>query len=137
MTITSKPAPDGIDITHQAKVFHVKGEPISCIIDQNPLNKSRYDSFNENPDLMGSLNPIVVESEDYGFVIIIQLKIKSLDDFFEYTVLPDDEFIDVLIKTGQIVFVDNQLKAVFTIGKLNINGVIELKQKLNERRAEN
>lgn len=120
--------------THQTKVIQVNGEPIACIIDLNPLNKGRYDSFSENPDLEAVLSATGLFSADEVYGMLLKLKIKSLDDFFEYTLQPDDEFIHILIKSGEIYFVGNQPKPFFTLRKLDVGSVINIKKTLDERR---
>lgn len=126
--------PDEMNITHHTEVFHIAGKPTACIIDANPLNKKRYDSFSENPDLEASLSATGVFSEEKSLGMFLKLKIKSLDDFFEYVLQPNEEFTDVLIKSEEIFFIGEQLKPIFTIRKLDVGSVINIKKKLDERK---
>ena len=129
-----KASSDPIDVTHQCKVLHVKGHPIACIIDEEPQNKQRYDSFSDNPNLQARLNPMVSESKDHGWIMILNLSVKSLDDKMDFTIFPDDEFIEVLINNAEITFVDGFMRGIFSIGLKDIDKVSELKQKLYELR---
>ena len=125
---------DHVDITHQCKVYHLGGHPIACIIEDNPQNKQRYDSFSDNPSLQERLDPMIVESKDYGWAMILKLSVQSSSDKMDFTIFPDDEFIEVLINSAEINFADHTPKPIFSMGLKDINKISELKQKLYELR---
>ena len=124
-----------IKISHKCKIVRIQGgHPIACIIDDNLQNKQRYDSFSDNPNLEVNLNPTVGESNDYGWVMILNMSVRSLDDKMDFTILPDDEFIEVLINNAEINFANSSSRVFFSMGLKDIHKVSDLKQKLYELR---
>ena len=124
MPIKETPAnSDHADITHPCKVYHISGHPIACIIDDNPQNKQRYDSFSENPTLQARLVPMVVETKEYGWAMILNLSVKSSSDIMDFTIFPDDEFIEVLIANAEINFCDPTPKPIFSLGLKDLDKV--------------
>ena len=127
---------DSSDITHECKVFHIDGHPVACIIDKNQQNKHRYELFSENSDLGENLTPTVGESTELGWIMILNISIRTLDDKMDFTILPDDEFIEVLINNSEIIIVDDYKKPMFVFGLKDIDKVSQLKQKLFELRQD-
>ncbi|MGI0022652.1 MAG: hypothetical protein ACRD9Q_07310 [Nitrososphaeraceae archaeon] len=134
MPIEKRKADTNPYISHNCKIFHIQGHPIACIIDDNIQNKQRYDSFSDNPNLEANLNPTVGKSNDYGWVMILNLSVRSLDDKMDFTILPDDEFIEVLINNAEINFADSSPRVFFSMGLKDIHKISEIKQKLYELR---
>ncbi len=125
-----------MNITHECKVLHIDGHPIACVIDKNQQNKQKYKSFSGNLNLQANLDPIVGESIDFGWIMILTINLRILDDKLTFTISPDDEFIDILINNSEIVVVDDFKKPLFAFGLKDISRVIELKQKLFELRQD-
>jgi len=94
--------------THATAVFHLQGQPVPFIFDDNELNISRYSAF--MPDsLESSLSATeVFEEESDGDIvprgIAITLKLKTPNDFMEFVIIPDDEFITELIACKRLYF---------------------------------
>lgn len=96
------------EATHATKVFHVKGQPIPIIFDENELNIPRYDAFMK-VDIQNNLKATEVyeelpNKETVPRGIVITLKIKSPDDYMEFIIIPDDEFITELVAGKRIYF---------------------------------
>lgn len=127
---------DHVNISHQCKIYHISGHPIACIVEENMQNKQRYDSFSDNPTLQARVIPKVVETKDHGWGMIIELNVKSSTDQMDFTIFPDDEFIEVLINNAEINFTDPTPKPIFSMGLKDIDKISELKQKLYELRFE-
>lgn len=125
---------DHVNISHQCKIYHISGYPLACIVEENMLNKQRYDSFSDNPTLEARVIPKVVETKDHGWSMIIELSVRSSTDQMDFTIFPDDEFIEVLINNAEINFTDPTPKPIFSMGLKDINKILELKQKLYELR---
>ncbi|MDH3656585.1 MAG: hypothetical protein OEM77_00405 [Nitrosopumilus sp.] len=101
--------------THKSTILHTKGKPVACIIDQNPQNKLRYEKMLNHPDLKASLIGFLNKAEDLGLFMGFKLKIQADDDFFEYTVYPNDEFIETVIFDEIIYIIDEKLENLFSL----------------------
>ena len=104
--------------THKSTILHTKGKPVACIIDQNPQNKLRYEKMLNHPALKARLIGFLNKAEDLGLFMGFKLKIQTDDDFFEYTVYPNDEFIDAVIFTESIAIINKQLENLFLLQKI-------------------
>ena len=96
------------EATHATGVFHTQGQPIPLIFDDNELNIQRYDAFMKT-DVEHSVKATEVYEEvsDAKSVprgIIIILKIRTSDDYMEFVIIPDNEFITELIAGKRIYF---------------------------------
>ena len=101
--------------THKSTVLHTKGKPVACIIDQNPQNKLRYEKMLHNTVLKASLIGFLNKDEELGLFLGFKLKIQADDDFFEYTVYPNDKFIDTVIFDEMIYIIDEKLENFFSL----------------------
>ncbi len=104
------------EATHPTGVSHVKGQPIPIIFDENELNIPRYDAF-MNVDMQNNLKATEVYEElpngdtvPRGIVIV--LRIRSPDDYMEFIIIPDDEFITELV-TGKRIYFGNSKGITF------------------------
>jgi hypothetical protein len=104
--------------THKSTILHTKGTPVACIIDENPQNKSRYESLQNNPSLRASLIGFLNKDEELGLFLGFKLKIQTDDDFFEYTVYPNDEFVDTVIFEESIFIINEKLENLFSLQKI-------------------
>lgn len=104
--------------THKSAVLHTDGTPVACIIDENIQNKFRYDSLQKNSSLRAGLVGFLNKDDELGLFMGFKLKIQTDDDNFEYTVYPNDEFIDAVIFTESIAIINNQLENLFLLQKI-------------------
>ena len=100
--------------THKSTILHVNGTPIACIIDDDLQNKSRYNAI-EKSSLRASLVGFLNKDEELGLFMGFKLKIQTNDDYFEYTVYPNDQFIDTIIFEESIVIINQKLETLFSI----------------------
>ena len=96
--------------THATGVFHIKGQPIPMIFDDNEVNVPRYDTFMQD-SLQYSLSATEVYEEIHDGDTIprgiaITLKLKTSNDFMEFVIIPDDEFVTELV-TGKKLYFGN------------------------------
>ena len=103
--------------THKSTILHVNGTPIACIIDDDLQNKSRYNAI-EKSSLRASLVGFLNKDEELGLFMGFKLKIQTDDDYFEYTVYPNDQFIDTIIFEESIVIINQKLETLFSIQKI-------------------
>ena len=94
--------------THATAVLHLQGQPIPVILDENELNIPRYGAFMKD-SLENSLSATeVFEKESDGDIvprgIAITLKLKTPNDFMEFVIIPDDEFVTELIACKKLYF---------------------------------
>ena len=59
--------------------------------------------------MIGFLN----KDEELGLFMGFKLKIQTNDEFFEYTVYPNDEFIDTVIFNEAIFIINDKLENLF------------------------
>jgi len=97
--------------THKSTILHVKGEPAACIIDDSTI----YESLQNNPSLQASLVGFLNKDEELGLFFGFQLKIKTDDAFLQYTVYPNDEFIDTVIYDEKIYIINEKLENLFSL----------------------
>ena len=112
------PNPEEFVPTHKSIILHTKGMPAACIIDENPQNKSRYESIKNNSSLKASLVGFLNKDEELGLLMGFKLKIQTDDDFFEYTVYPIDEFIDTVIFEESIFIINDKLENLLSLQKI-------------------
>ena len=101
--------------THKSTILHSKGSPIACIIDKNPENMLRYNSMIDDPTLKVSLIGFLNKHEDLGLFMGFKLQIQTNNDFFEFTVYPNDEFIETVIFEEFICIINEQYDNLFSL----------------------
>lgn len=104
--------------THKSIILHRNGIPAACIIDKQIQNKSRYELLSNNTLLRASLVGFLNKDEELGLFMGFKLKIQTDDDFFEYTVYPNDEFIDTVIFEESIFIINEKLENLFSLQKI-------------------
>ncbi len=104
--------------THKSVVLHNHGTPVACIIDENTENQSRYESLQKNHSLRASLVGFLNKDEELGLFMGFKLKIQTDNDNFEYTVYPNDEFIDAVIFTESVAIINKKLENLFLLQKI-------------------
>lgn len=94
--------------THATAVLHIKGQPIPLIFDDNELNIPRYDAFmKESLDYKISATEVYEETPSGDTLprgIAITLTLKTSNDFMEFVIIPDDEFITELVAGKRLHF---------------------------------
>ena len=104
--------------THKSVILHTNGAPVACIIDNEIQNKSRYELLANDTSLRASLIGFLNKDEDLGLFMGFKLKIQTNDDFFEYTVYPNEEFIDTVIFEESISLINENLENLFSLQKI-------------------
>ncbi|NQV40037.1 MAG: hypothetical protein HQ505_05805 [Nitrosopumilus sp.] len=116
MPLDKMPDPDEFVLTHNSKVLHINGNPVACILDNQ--NDSRYVSLPNDPSLRASLMGFLNKHDDLGLLMGFKLKIQTDTEFFEYTVYPDEEFIDTVIFDESIHIVNDSMENLFSLRKI-------------------
>ena len=119
-------SPEDYVPTHQSIVLHNKGKPIACILDKITSNVARYGNISR-PNLRASIIGFLNKDEELGLLIGFKLKIKTDDDFFEYTVYPNDEFIDAVIFGESICIIDENLDILYNLKNIGTNQFVKTK----------
>ncbi len=104
-------------LTHYSKVLHSNGKPIACIIDKN-LQESRYSSLPNDSSLKASLTGFLNKHEELGLLFGFKLKIQTDSSFFEFTVYPNEEFIDTVIFSESISIINENMDNLFSLKKI-------------------
>ena len=98
--------------THQSVVLHSNGNPIACILDSTQSNQERYEKISKS-NLKASITGFLNKDDKLGLLFGFKLKMKTNDDFFEFTVYPNDEFIDTVIFDESVCIIDEKLNTLF------------------------
>ena len=104
-------------LTHHSTILHTKGKPVACIIDDT-RNESRYTSLSHDPSLKANLIGFLNKHDDLGLLMGFKLKIQTNNEFFEYTVYPNEEFIDAVIFDESIFIINNNLEHIFSLRRI-------------------
>ena len=132
MPLDKMPKPDEFVLTHNFKILHIKGDPVACIIDNQ--NDSRYISLFDNSSLKASLIGFLNKHDDLGLLMGFKLKMQLDTESFEYTVYPDEEFIDTVIFTETIHIVNDSMKNLFLLGKINTDQFVKTRSEFEKFR---
>lgn len=116
MPLDKMSEPDEYVLTHNSKILHAKGNPIACIIDSQ--NDSRYVSLHKDSSLKASLIGFLNKHDDLGLLMGFKLKIQTDTESFEYTVYPDEEFVDTVIYDETIHIINNSMDDLFSLRKI-------------------
>ncbi|MEX0863114.1 hypothetical protein [Nitrosopumilus sp.] len=122
--------PDEFVLTHNSKVLHTKGNPVACIIDNE--NDSRYALLSNDSSLKASLIGFLNKHDDLGLLMGFKLKIKTDTEFFEYTVYPDEEFIDAVILNETIHIINNSMENLFSLRKIVTDQFVKTKSEFDK-----
>ena len=122
MTNTEDYAP-----THKSIILHIQGKPVACLID----NENDYDDVNENPSLRANLTGFLNKDEELGLLMGFQLKIKTDDQFFQFTVYPDEEFIETVIFDERIFLINEKMDPLFSL-KINTDQFVKTKSEFDK-----
>lgn len=112
--------------THKSKVLHIDGAPVACIIDAI-ADELRYDSLSNNSSLRASLIGFLNKDEELGLLMGFKLKMQTDDEFFEYTVYPNEQFIDAVIFDESIFIINKKLENLFVLRKIMTDQFVKTK----------
>jgi len=130
MPLDKMPEPDEFVLTHNSKVLHAKGNPVACIIDNQ--NDSKYASLPNDPSLKASLIGFLNKHDDLGLLMGFKLKIQTDTESFEYTVYPDEEFIDTVIFDETIHIINDSMENLFSLRKINTDQFVKTRSEFEK-----
>ena len=117
--------------THESLILHIKNNPVGCIIEENNQNKSKYSLIEKKSDVKASIRGFLNKHEEAGLLMGFKFKIQINDETLEYTVYPNDEFIDAVILNEMIFVIDNQMGQIFSC-KILTDQFVKTKSELDK-----
>ena len=117
--------------THESLVLHIKNNPVGCIIEENNENKSKYSLIEKKSEVKASIRGFLNKHEDVGLLMGFKFKLQINSEILEYTLYPNDEFIDAIILNEMIFVIDNKMKQVFSC-KISTDQFVKTKSELNK-----
>ena len=123
MPLDKMPEPDEFVLTHNSKILHTNGNPVACIIDNQ--NDSKYASLPNDPSLKARLIGFLNKHDDLGLLMGFKLKIQTDTESFEYSVYPDEEFIDTVIFDETIHIINDSMENLFSLRKINTDQFVK------------
>ena len=117
--------------THESLILHIKNNPVGCIIEENNQNKSKYSLIEKKSDVKASIRGFLNKHEEAGLLMGFKFKIQINDETLEYTVYPNDEFIDAVILNEMIFVIDNQMRQIFSC-KILTDQFVKTKSELDK-----
>jgi hypothetical protein len=119
------------DKTHESLILHIKNNPVGCIIEENNQNKSKYSLIEKKSDVKASIRGFLNKHEEAGLLMGFKFKIQINDETLEYTVYPNEEFIDAVILNEMIFVIDNQMGQIFSC-KILTDQFVKTKSELDK-----
>ncbi len=122
-----------IDITHESDVIFQKetGDTIATVFDKNVLNEKFYKSLEGNKDLEMSIDPMFITNTSEGSIFLISIKIRTLDDYKEYIIRPNQPFIKAFLENESLAFAINKIPYSYILPKVDTDGVKEMLDKIS------
>ena len=117
--------------THESLILHIKNNPMGCIVEENNQNKSKYSSIEKKTDVKASIRGFLNKHEDIGLLMGVKFKIQINDETLEYTVYPNNEFIDAVILNEMIFIIDNKMGQIFSC-KILTDQFVKTKSELDK-----
>ena len=117
--------------THESLILHIKNNPVGCIIEKNNENKSKFSLIKKKSDVKASIRGFLNKHEDAGLLMGFKFKIQINNEILEYTVYPNDEFIDAIILNEMIFVIDNKMKQIFSC-KILTDQFVKTKSELDK-----
>ena len=115
---------DEIGITHRCGVIACEDKSICYIVDENETKQSHYNEFHDNSNLECSIGVEYFFNVNHDLVgILLNIKIRSRDDKFEYVIEPSDEFISCILDTSEIYFISKSGKIMFEMRKIDVSAI--------------
>ena len=100
--------------THKSLILHIKNNPVGCIIEENNENKSKYSIIEKKSEIKASIRGFLNKYDDEKLIMGFKFKIQINNEILEYTVYPNNEFIDAIIVTEMVFIIDNKTKQIFS-----------------------
>ncbi|WP_428326992.1 hypothetical protein [Nitrosopumilus sp.] len=113
--------------THKSIILHLQGKPVACIID----TQNNYDEIKDNSSLRASLTGFLNKDDELGLMMGFQLKIKTDEQFLQFTVYPNDEFIETVIFDEQIFMINEKMDPLFHL-KINTDQFVKTKSEFDK-----
>ena len=117
--------------THESLILHIKNNPVGCIIEKNNENKNKYSLIEKKSDVKASIRGFLNKHEEAGLLMGFKFKIQINDETLEYTVYPNDVFIDAVILNEMIFVIDNKMKQIFSC-KILTDQFVKTKSELDK-----
>ena len=117
--------------THESLILHIKNNPFGCIIEKNNENKNKYSLIEKKSDVKASIRGFLNKHEEAGLLMGFKFKIQINDEKLEYTVYPNEEFIDAVILNEMIFVIDNQMGQIFSC-KILTDQFVKTKSELDK-----
>ena len=114
MPLDKMPDPENFALTHNTAILHVKGRPVSCIVESDE-NTVKYASLSNDPTLKASLVGFLNKHDNLGLMMGLKLKIQTDTESLEYTAYPSDEFVDMVIVNESIFIINDKLENLFSL----------------------
>lgn len=114
--------PEDFVPTHKSVILHVQGKPVACMID----TKNNYDGIKDDPSIRANLTGFLNKDDEFGLLMGFQLKIKSGEQFLQFTVYPNEEFIETLIVDERIFIINEKMDPLFSL-RLNTDQFVKTK----------
>jgi len=130
MPLDKMPEPDEFILTHNSKILHTDGIPVACIIDNQ--NDSEYTSLPNDSSLKASLIGFLNKHDDLGLLMGFKLKIQTDTESFEYTVYPDEKFIDTVIFDETIHIINDSMENLFSLRKINTDQFVKTRSEFEK-----
>ena len=117
--------------THQSVVLHSNGNPIACILDKTESNSTRYEKFSKS-NLRASISGFLNKDEELGLLFGFKLKMKTDEDFFEFTVYPNEEFVETVIFDESLCIIDEKLNTLFYLKNIVTDQFVKTKTEFDK-----
>ena len=117
--------------THESLILHIKNNPVGCIIEKNNESKSKYSLIKKKSDVKASIRGFLNKHEEAGLLMGFKFKIQINDEILEYTIYPNDEFIDAIILNEMIFVIDDKMKQIFSC-KILTDQFVKTKSELDK-----
>ena len=117
--------------THQSVVLHSNGNPIACILDKTKSNSIRYEKISKS-NLRASISGFLNKDEELGLLFGFKLKMKTDEDFFEFTVYPNEEFVETVIFDESLCIIDEKLNTLFYLKNIVTDQFVKTKTEFDK-----
>ncbi len=119
--------PEDFVPTHKSVILHIQGKPVACVID----TQNNYDSIKDNLSTRANLLGFLNKDDEFGLLMGFQLKIKTDEEFFQFTVYPNEEFTETLIFDERIFIINQQMDPLFSL-KINTDQFVKTKSEFDK-----
>ena len=124
-----------IDITHGCAVQQIQGQSVAVIFDKNKFHKDVYESMSEKSDIETCFSPRIIKSTK-GYVFIAIIRLRTKDEFLEFTIQPSIEFIDLFRNKKSLLFLIEEIHYGFGCAELYTEDFDEMYDKYIELKRE-